>query len=202
MNDQLHCLIEPSTSSCHRLTSTPIVDVGIEDREHEVTTLVAASSSRAATPSSAPPTPSSNPTTLQEAILAVDIATPKHPPATRTNCSMLGRNTGDPILAAQNISLVVPVADPDDSTGVGYNSDNSFHGDSVLAVSRLLVGTPDIFESPAVVFLTRARDREPAAPGELRRAVARGAVHALVTLLPGHGGVLRGAGREAGRVWH
>jgi len=62
----------------------------------------------------------------------------------------------DPVLAAQDISLVVPVADPDDSTGVGYNSDNSFHGDSVLAVSRPLVGTPDIFESPAVVFLTRA----------------------------------------------
>ena len=91
MNDQLHCLVEPSTSSRHPPTSTPIIDVGIEDREHEVTTLVAASSSRAATPSSAPPTPSSNPTTLQEAILAVDIATPKHPPATCTNCSTLGR---------------------------------------------------------------------------------------------------------------
>ncbi|XP_066351624.1 uncharacterized protein [Miscanthus floridulus] len=42
------------------------------------------------------------------------------------------------------------------TTGIGYNSDNSFNGDSVLPVSGPLVGAPDIFESPAVVSLTRA----------------------------------------------
>jgi len=153
MNAQLHCLVEPSTSSRHPPTSTPIVDVGIEDREHEVTTLVAASSSRAATPSSAPPAPSSNPTVLQEATLAVDVATPKHPPATRTNCSTLGRNTGDPVLAAQDISLVVPVADPDNSTGVGYNSDNSFHDGSVLAAS-LMGARALVLSNPGIVRLS------------------------------------------------
>jgi hypothetical protein len=61
MNAQLHNLVEPSTFSCHPPTSTPFVDINIEDREHEVTILIVASSSRAAVPSSAPPAPSSTP---------------------------------------------------------------------------------------------------------------------------------------------
>jgi len=130
MNDQLHCLVEPSTSSRHPPTSTPIVDVGIEDREHEVTTLVAASSSRAATPPQLLPHLHQTPRRSRKPSLP----STSPPRNTRRLHAPTVRRWVDPVLAAQDISLVVPVADPDDSTGVGYNSDNSFHGDSVLAV--------------------------------------------------------------------